>query len=211
MQGGLCICNLNLIPWAKDSSGSPIVPPAGNSFISLMLSVLGRFQGTGRDAFNAESARHRVTLVTSSHHPGPPLGPPWGLQGSLLMPRASACAPDAGLPSLQVQGCSSWLPQKRGLPREQPWHNVTLRYLAISLITITPREEVSGTCGPFLQALLFGFASNQPFPRVCFGKAAFLAYCGRFLSGVSRGTACSARSLNACLTLKQFGQRFEAD
>lgn len=142
-----------------------------------MLSVLGRFQGTGRDAFNAESARHPVTLVTASQPPGPPLGPPRGLQGSLLLPRASSAhTPDADLPSPLVQGCSSWLPQKQDLPQEQPWHNVSLRYLAISLITVTSREEVSGMYGLFLQALLFGFASSPPFPRVYFGKAVFIAY-----------------------------------
>lgn len=72
-----------------------------------------------------------------------------------------------------------------------------LRYLVISLITITPLEEVSDVILSDIPGGYWGssgYLFNLPFLSV----SLVIIYFRTFLYHVSQGTTCSARSLNAC-------------
>lgn len=77
-----------------------------------------------------------------------------------------------------------------------------LRYLLISLTTVTPPEvsDVILSCilGGYWGSS--GYFSKPPFFLSLFGKNLLIIYFRNLLCCVSRGFACSARSLNACLS-----------
>lgn len=75
----------------------------------------------------------------------------------------------------------------------------------ISLTTVAPLAEVSDVILSYILGGYWGssgYFSNPPFFVCLFGKNLVIVYFRSLLCRVSRGTACSARSLNACLSLK---------